>query len=160
MRYVDSKRTTDRIVHCDATSSLLLGEENAWNVWRLWEVPEEVEALQHRGRYPTDEELFEANRLTGYAQQRLRRAYPEAPRWLKFMTYRYLRHLTVKRLFALPGMDEYKVSQLVSTSVQQLQKTYGQLYKATAVSTVHDALPWKIPSSKEDAEAALKKALD
>ena len=159
MRYVDSKRTTDRIVHCDATSSLLLGEENAWNVWRLWEVPEEIEALQHRGRYPTDEELFEANRLTGYAQQRLRRAYPEAPRWLKFMTYRYLRHLTVKRLFALPGMDEYKVSQLVSTSVQQLQKTYGQLYKATAVSTVHDALPWKIPSSKEDAEAAIRDAL-
>ena len=57
------------------------------------------------------------------------------------MTYRYLRHLTVKRLFALPGMDEYKVSQLVSTSVQQLQKTYGQLYKAAAVSTVHDAIP-------------------
>nr|WP_115093673.1 hypothetical protein [Synechococcus sp. UW106] len=160
MRYVDSKRTTDRIVYCDATSSLLLGDENAWNVWRLWEVPEEIEALQHRGRYPTDEELFAGNRLTASAQQKLRRAYPEAPRWLEYMTFRYLRHLTVKRLFALPGMDEYKVSQLVSTSVAQLQKTYGQLYKATAVSTVHDALPWKIASTEEDAKAALRKALD
>ena len=75
------------------------------------------------------------------------------------MTFRYLRHLTVKRLFALPGMDEYKVSQLVSTSVQQLQKTYGQLYKATAVSTVHDAIPWKIPSTAADAEAAIRDAL-
>ena len=43
--------------------------------------------------------------------------------------------------------------------MQQLQKTYGQLYKATAVSTVHDAIPWKIPSSKEDAEAAIRDAL-
>ena len=162
MRYVDSKRTKDRIVYCDATSSLLIGEENAWNVWRLWEVPEEIEALQHRGRFPTDEELFEANRLTAYAQQRLRRAYSgnEASRWLEFMTFRYLRHLTVKRLFALPGMDEYKVSQLVSTSVQQLQKTYGQLYKATAVSTVHDAIPWKIPSTEADVEAAIKDAFN
>ena len=159
MRYVDSKRTTDRIVYCEATSSLLLGDENAWNVWRLWEVPEEIEALQHRGRYPTDEELFEGNRLTAYTQQKLRRAYTEDPAWLKYMTFRYLRHLTVKRLFGL-GMDEYAVSQLVSTSVAQLQKTYGQLYKQTAVAKVHAAIPWKIPSSKEDAEAALRKALD
>ena len=161
MRYVDSKRTKDRVVYCDATSSLLIGEENAWNVWRLWEVPEEIEALQHRGRYPTDEELLAANRLNSEAQRLLRKRYPldESPSWFRFITFRYLRHLTVKRLFALPGMDEYKVSQLVSTSVQQLQKTYGQLYKATAVSTVHDAIPWKIPSSKEDAEAAIRDAL-
>ena len=49
MRYVDSKRTKDRIVYCDATSSLLIGNQNAWNVWRLWEVPEEIEALQAMG---------------------------------------------------------------------------------------------------------------
>ena len=124
-------------------------------------MPEEIEALQHRGRYPTDEELAAANRMTSEAQRMLRRAYPseEAPRWFEFMTFRYLRHLTVKRLFALPNMDEYKVSKLVSTSVQQLQKTYGQLYQATAVSTVHDAMPWKVPSSEEDAKAAIRDAL-
>ena len=163
IRYVDSKRSTDRIIYCDATSSLLIdGGQNAWNAWRLWEVPEEIEALQHRGRYPTDAELAATNRMTSEAQRLLRRAYPseEAPLWMEFMTFRYLRHLTVKRLFALPGMDEYKVSNLMSTSVQQLQKTYGQLYKATAVSTVYQSMPWRIPSSKEDAEAAIKKALD
>ena len=161
MRYVDSKRTKDRVVYCDATSSLLIGDQNAWNVWRMWEVPEEIEALQHRGRYPTDEELLAANRLNSEAQRLLRKRYPldESPGWFEFITFRYLRHLTVKRLFAMPGMDEYKVSQLVSTSVQQLQKTYGQLYKQTAVATVHDAMPWKIPSSKEDAEAAIRDAL-
>lgn len=109
LRYVDSKRTKQQVVYCDATSSLLLGEENAWNVWRLWEVPEEIKALQYRGRYPTDEELAAANRMTSEAQRQMRRAYPkdEAAAWMEYMTFRYLRHLTVKRLFSLPKMDEY-----------------------------------------------------
>ena len=47
MRYVDSKRTKKRVLYCEATSSLLIdGGQNAWNVWRLWEVPVEIQGLQ------------------------------------------------------------------------------------------------------------------
>ncbi|WP_156783025.1 hypothetical protein [Synechococcus sp. CC9605] len=49
---------------------------------------------------------------------------------------------------------------MLGTLRAQLQKTYGQLYKQTAVAKVHAAIPWKIPSSREDAKAALRNALD
>jgi len=161
LRYVDTKRSKNRVVMCETTSMLLFKDENLFNVWRLWDQPEEIKALRHDGRRPTNEELYAANRLTSQAQRHLRLKYPlaENGRRFKYITFRYLRHFTVTRLFEM-GLNEYQIAELVSTSVMQLQKTYGRLYQKDAIKSFTSRTGgWTIKSDKAQAKKAIQDAI-
>ena len=159
LRYVDTKRSKIKVVECQTTSMLVRNDQNLFNVWRLWEQPGEILALRHDGQRPTNDQLAAANRLTSDAQRHLRRQYSaDNPRWLRFMTFRYLRHIAVTRLFEM-GLNEYQIAELVSTSVEQLQKTYGRLYQKGAIEAVANLTPFTIPSTEDDARRAINNAL-
>ncbi|EAU74275.1 hypothetical protein [Synechococcus sp. RS9916] len=155
--YVDSKRSKkNALVKAETTPSLVWDDQSMWNVWRLWEIPEEIKELQVFGRRPTNEELVKQNNMTSDAQRALRRKLPEAK---GLVTMRMLRHLTVMRLFKHPkiGSDkDYLIAKIVSTSVDQLRKTYSQLYTNQATSIVGDAFDFTIRSSEDDVRRALE----
>ena len=152
LRYVDTKRSKTKVVECQTTSMLVRNDQNLFNVWRLWEQPEEIVELRHDGQRPTNDQLAAANRLTSDAQRHLRRQYSaDNPRWLQFMTFRYLRHIAVTRLFKL-GLNEYQIAELVSAEdMDGFAKRCNQ--------AVANLTPFMMPSTEDDVRRAINNAL-
>ena len=152
--FVDNKRSKPgQPAHRSFTSPTLnIGDESAWNVWRLYEVPPKILEVQHQGRRATDEETWLMNKITNEAQRQLRTKLPIAAGQL---TFRNLRHLTVKRLLER-GMRAEQVSQLLSTSVHQLHKTYDDLFRQEAADVAGEMFPFRAPSTVEDVKKALE----
>lgn len=153
--YIDNKRSKPgKPAHRSFTTPTLnFRGQSAWNVWELWNVPPRILEIQHQGRRATDEETRQMNLLTAEVQRRLRVKLPEAR---DIITFRNLRHLTVKRLLKRDVPAE-QVSQLVSTSVEQLHKTYDDLFRQEAAEAAGQAFDFAVPSTPEDVKRALDK---
>ena len=60
------------------------------------------------------------------------------------------------RLFSRLGSNkDYLIASIVSTSVDQLRKTYSQLYTNTATSIVSEAFDFTIKGNVDDVRRAL-----
>lgn len=92
------------------------------------------------------------NKITNEAQRQLRTKLPIAAGQL---TFRNLRHLTVKRLLER-GMPAEQVSQLLSTSVHQLHKTYDDLFRQEAADVAGEIFNFRVPSTVEDVKKSLE----
>lgn len=152
--FVDNKRSKPgQPAHRSFTTPTLnIDGESAWNVWRLYEVPPKILEVQHQGRRATDEETWLMNKITNEAQRQLRTKLPIAAGQL---TFRNLRHLTVKRLLER-GMPAEQVSQLLSTSVHQLHKTYDDLFRQEAADVAGEIFNFRVPSTVEDVKKSLE----
>ena len=153
--YVDNKRSKPgKPAHRSFTTPTLnFGDQSAWNVWEIWKVPPKILEIQHQGRRATDEETRQMNLLSSEVQRRLRVKLPKAK---DIITFRNLRHLTVKRLLER-GIPAEQVSQLISTSVQQLHATYDDLFRQEAAEAAGQAFDFSVPSTPEDVKRALNK---
>ncbi|WP_114993689.1 hypothetical protein [Synechococcus sp. UW179A] len=152
--YFDSKRSKrNKLVKAETIPTLIYEDESMWNVWKLWNVPDEVKVLQVFDRRPTNEELYRWNLLSSEAQKYLRKRLPHLE---GLLTFRMLRHMTVERLFRRLGSEkDYIIAAIVSTSVDQLRKTYSQLYTNKATSVVAEAFDYTIRGSADDVKRAL-----
>ena len=152
--YIDPKRSKkNKVVKAETTPTLVEDDQSMWNIWKLWEVPDEVRAMQVLDRRPSNKELAAQNQMSSEAQRHLRRKLPHVA---GLVTFRMLRHITVLRLFSRLGSNkDYLIASIVSTSVDQLRKTYSQLYTNTATSIVSEAFDFTIKGNVDDVRRAL-----
>lgn len=153
IHYVDSKRSRpNKLVMAITTPHYNKCDESWWNIWQMWNVPDEIKKLQVIGRSPTDEELTKMNRKSQDAQSRLHDRFPQT---IDLITYRNLRHLAVESLFK-KGIDDYTIASVVSTSAEQLRKTYSQLYTNEATERIGQAFGFTVKSTEADVKRSMQ----
>ena len=99
--------------------------------WKLDRRPAELTPyLMPHDQKPTNDQIDKANRLlTFYSGELRRKVHKDAAESIGF---RALRHSCAARLLK-SGMNQLLVADLLSTSVAQLEATYADMYRQTAV---------------------------
>ena len=130
------------------TGQPLIRDEDMFNVWKLYEIPDEVMAHRITGRPPNMQELDKWNSRITYAMDTYRRACRrngksiriEPPACLDssvknvpLVGFRILRKLCVERMF-LAGHNEYDIEKQISTSKKEIDRVYASIYKNDYIS--------------------------
>jgi len=133
--------------HCGKIGAPTIRDEDMFNAWKLYEIPEEIEALRVIGRPPNKDELKKINDRTTFAMDTFRRAcrrkgmdtLVNPPMCLNeddevpLVGFRILRKLCVERMF-LTGHNEYDIEKQISTSKKEIERVYSSIYKNDYIS--------------------------